>query len=159
MNIILLFTILTVINVILQTIKSLCTVRCPSLVSASVNAIAYGLYVFVIFFTTAEGMALWLKAIITAVANFFGVYAANILFDKIFTKVIRWKVEVSVPNASAIDFHYALNNEGFEYYICGYSSTWKAYAIFCASKAQSEKLKSIMPPEAKYNIVECIKHL
>lgn len=159
MNMILLFTALTVVNVILQTIKSLCTVRCPSIVSASVNAIAYGLYTFVIFFTTADGMPLWMKAAITAAANFFGVYVANYLFDKIFTKVIRWKVEVSVPNKEAIDFQFSLDEHKFEYYICGFSSTWKAYAIFCADKQQSEKLKALMPPEAKYNIVECVKHL
>lgn len=159
MNIILLFTALTVVNVILQTIKSLCTVRCPSIVSASVNAVAYGLYTFVIFFTTAEGMPLWMKAAITAAANFFGVYIANFLFDKIFTKIVRWKVEVSVSNDSAIGFQRQLRENEYEYYVCGYSSTWKAYAVFCATKAQSELLKKIMPPEAKYNIVECVKHL
>ena len=159
MNMILLFTALTIINVILQTIKSLCTVRCPSIVSASVNAIAYGLYTFVIFFTTADGMPLWMKAAITAVANFFGVYVANFLFDKIFTKIVRWKVGVSVPNDSAIDFQRQLRENGYEFYVCGYSSTWKAYAVFCVTKAQSELLKKIMPSEAKYNIVECVKHL
>ena len=85
MKLIILFTALTVFNVIVQTIKSLCTVRCSTLVSASVNAIAYGLYTFVIFFTTAGGMALWLKAVITAIANFFGVYIANFLFSKLFS--------------------------------------------------------------------------
>lgn len=159
MNMILLFTALTIVNVILQTIKSLCTVRCPSIVSASVNAVAYGLYTFVIFFTTADGMPLWMKAAITAVANFFGVYVANFLFDKIFTKIVRWKVEVSVPNDSAIDFQRQLRKNSYEFYVCGYSSTWKAYAVFCATKAQSELLKKIMPSEAKYNIVECVKHL
>lgn len=159
MNMILLFTALTIVNVILQTIKSLCTVRCPSIVSASVNAVAYGLYTFVIFFTTADGMPLWMKAAITAVANFFGVYVANFLFDKIFTKIVKWKVEVSVSNDSAIDFQRQLRENGYEFYVCGYSSTWKAYAVFCATKAQSELLKKIMPSEAKYNIVECVKHL
>lgn len=159
MNMILLFTILTILNTILQTIKSLCTVRCPSIVSATVNAITYSVYTFVIFFTTADGMPLWTKAAITAVANFFGVYVANFLFDKIFTKIVRWKVEVSVPNSSAITFHQQLSENNYEFYVCGYSSTWKAYAVFCATKAQSELLKKIMPSEAKYNIVECVKHL
>lgn len=159
MNMILLFTALTILNTILQTIKSLCTVRCPSIVSAITNSITYSVYTFVIFFTTADGMPLWMKAAITAVANFFGVYVANFLFDKIFTKIVRWKVEVSVSNDSAIDFQRQLRENGYEFYVCGYSSTWKAYAVFCATKAQSELLKKIMPPEAKYNIVECVKHL
>lgn len=158
-RILIIFSALTIINVILSTIKSLCTVRCSSLISAIANGITYSVYTFVIFFTTADGMPLWMKAAITAVANFFGVYVANFLFDKIFTKIVRWKVEVSVSNESAIDFQRQLRENEYEYYVCGYSSTWKAYAVFCATKAQSELLKKIMPPEAKYNVVECVKHL
>ena len=84
MKLIILFTALTVFNVIIQTVKSLCTVRCSTFTSACVNALAYGLYTYVIFFTTSEGMPLWSKAVITAVANFFGVYVANYIFDDLY---------------------------------------------------------------------------
>lgn len=159
MAMILLFTALTIVNVIIQTIKSLCTVRCSNFVSACVNAVAYGLYTFVIFFTTADGMSLWAKAGITAVANFFGVYIANFLFKKLFDKTTRWKVEVSIPYENAEAFEYGLLKACLENYICGYSENWRAYAIFCEDKKDSANLKKILPEGAKYNVVECVKRL
>lgn len=159
MEMILLFSALTIANTIIQTVKSLCTVRCSNLVSACVNAVAYGLYTFVIFFTTADGMNLWAKAGITAIANFFGVYIANFLFNKIFAKTTRWKVEVSIPERATINFEYHLKRVGLEAYVCGYSENWRAYAVFCEDKKDSTNLKAILPDGAKYNIVECVKRL
>ena len=159
MKLIILFTALTVFNVIIQTIKSLCTVRCSTLVSASVNAVAYGLYTFVIFFTTAGGMSLWLKAAITAVANFFGVYIANFLFSKLFAKEVRWKVEISVPKTEAEQFRRDLSANGLEYYNCGSFEDWVALAVFCPDKNASECLKELLPDNVKYNIVESVKRL
>ena len=159
MNAIILFTILTVANTIIQTVKSLCTIRCSSSVSACVNAVAYGLYTFVIFYTTADGMSLWAKAGITAVANFFGVYIANFLFKKFFDKTTRWKVEVSIPNEDVEVFEHDLRISGLESYVCGYSENWRAYAIFCEDKIDSKNLKLSLPKNAKYNVVECVKRL
>ena len=44
MNLLLVFIILNIINVVLQTVKSLATVKCGKGVAAIVNALAYGLY-------------------------------------------------------------------------------------------------------------------
>lgn len=159
MNIIILFTALTIINTILQTVKSLCTIRCSTFISACVNALAYGLYTFVIFFTTADGMSLWVKAAITAIANFFGIYVANAIFDKLFTKTTRWKIEVSIPSDLKWTFEYNLKNYNLDYYQCGWFKDWAAYAIFCPNKDASKALKEILPLEAKYNVVECVKRL
>lgn len=156
---IILFTVLTVVNVVIQTVKSLCTVRCSTFTSACVNALAYGLYVYVIFFTTSEGMALWAKASITAIANFFGVYAANIIFEKLFSKTVRWKIEVSIPNELLRQFEGYLNEREFEWCFCGWGNGWTNYAVFCPDKNASVALREILPMEAKYNIVECVKRL
>ena len=159
MEMIILFTVLTVVNVIIQTVKSLCTVRCSTFTSACVNALAYGLYVYVIFFTTSEGMPLWAKAGITAIANFFGVYAANIIFERLFSKTVRWKIEVSIPNELNKQFEGYLNDREFEWCFCGWGNNWTNYAVFCPDKNASAALREILPLEAKYNIVECVKRL
>ena len=159
MKLIILFTALTVLNVIIQTVKSLCTVRCSTFTSACVNALAYGLYVYVIFFTTSEGMPLWSKAAITAVANFFGVYVANFIFDKLFSKTTRWKIEVSIPNELNDLFQEQLNKRKFEWGFCGWGNNWTNYAVFCPDKNASAALREILPLEAKYNVVECVKRL
>lgn len=159
MNLLLLFSILTILNTVIQTIKSLCTVRCSTFVSACVNAVAFGLYTFVIFFNASDGINLWAKAGITAAANFFGVYIANFLFKKLFEKTTRWKVEVSIPKASWTSFETMLDTRKLEYFKCGWADDWLAYAVFCKDKNDSKILKEILPTEAKYNVVECIRRL
>ena len=159
MKLIILFTALTAFNVIIQTVKSLCTVRCSTFTSACVNALAYGVYTYVIFFTTSEGMPLWSKAVITAIAHFFGVYAANYIFDKFFSKTVRWKIEVSIPNSLLHQFEYYLNEQDFEWCFCGWGNGWTNYAVFCPNKDASAALRDILPLEAKYNVVECVKRL
>lgn len=159
MGMIIFFIVLTAFNVVIQTVKSLCTVRCSTFVSACVNAIAFGLYTFVIYFTTAGGMSLWLKAVITAVVNFFGIYIANFVFDKLFAKTVRWKIEVSIPNELNKQFEGYLNDRKFEWCFCGWGNGWTNYAVFCPDKKASAALREILPLEAKYNIVECVKRL
>ena len=159
MNILLLFTALTFINVVLQTVKSLCTIRCSTFISACVNALAYGLYTFVIFYTTADGLGLWTKAAVTAVANFFGIYIANFIFKKVFSQTTRWKVEVSIPVISVSQFERDMYKHKIEYYCCGYYAGWKSYALFSEDKRQSKIIKNILPEGTKYNIVECVKRL
>ena len=159
MNFLLLYCALSLVNVIIQTIKSLCTIKSSTFVSACINALAYGFYVYIIFFTNAEGLSLFSKAIITACANFTGVYIANFLFDKFFKSEIKWKVEISIPNCITDAFENNLRKNSLEYYICGMNNEWTAYAVFCQNKTDSRKLKNILPIEAQYNIVECAKRM
>lgn len=159
MNLLLLYIVLCFVNVVLQTVKSLCTIRCSTFVSACVNAIAYGLYTYVIVFTNSEGLSLFTKALICAGTNFMGVYIANWLFGKIFARPIKWKVEVSMPNIDAPAFIENLKNNNLEYYTCGHYEDWTSYAVFCPTIADSKKLRNILPNTVKYNIVECTKTL
>ena len=159
MNFLLLYCGLALLNVIIQTIKSLCTVKCSTFVSACVNAIAYGLYVYVIFFTNAEGLSLFMKAVITAAANFTGVYIANSLFDKIFNQEVAWKVDVSIQNIDAPAFIEELNQKDIEWFEGGHYNDWTCFSVFCPTKYYSKMLKDILPQNAKYNISECVKRL
>lgn len=158
-NFLLLFCALSLVNVIIQTIKSLCTIKSSTFVSACVNALAYGFYVYIIFFTNADGLSLLGKAIITACANFTGVYIANFLFNKIFKSEVKWKVEVSIPNNLIDRFEEDLCVKNLEYYVCGEGLGWTAFAVFCKNKEQSKRLKAILPDEVRYNIAECVKRL
>ena len=57
MNLLIMFIVLSIVNVILQTVKSICTVKCGKGVAALVNAIAFGLYTVVIVYTNADFIA------------------------------------------------------------------------------------------------------
>lgn len=159
-NFILLFAGLSLFNVIIQTIKSLCTIKSSTFVAACVNALAYGVYVYVIVFTNSDGLPLWGKALITAGANFCGVYLANILFNKIFTKELKWKIEVSVPNCYADTFTRKLTREKIEWYECGrFQGEYTCYAVFAPNSQISKRIKELIPVRSKYNVVECVKQL
>lgn len=160
-NFLILYCALSFVNVVIQTIKSLCTVKCSTFISACVNAIAYGLYVYVIFFTNAEGLELWGKALITAAANFSGVYIANMLFNKVFTREVEWVVNVSVPNEEASDFMGTLRMNKLIYHNYGWNSDceYSLFTVYCPTSNDSAKLKKILPEGSKYNISESVKRL
>lgn len=83
MKMLLLFIALNVVNVLLQTVKSIATIKAGKLVASTINAIAFGLYTYVIFYTSIDGIELWQKALIVAIANFIGVYVVKSFEEKL----------------------------------------------------------------------------
>ena len=47
-ELLIIFIVLNIVNVVIQTVKSLATVKCGKTVAAIVNAVAYGLYTVVV---------------------------------------------------------------------------------------------------------------
>lgn len=159
-QLLIIFSGLTIINVILQTIKSLCTIRCGRAIACIVNCIAYGLYTYVIFFTNSEGLSIHIKALITALANLVGVGIASAIFDKMFSKEVRWRIDVTVPieeEGAFINKVVALNLSHIKTQVD--DTKWCCYSIYTHNKEESKLLKTILPTQARYNIFECAKTL
>lgn len=93
MNLLLTFIILNILNVIIQTVKSICTVKCGKGVAALVNAIAYGLYTIVTVYMLCD-LALWVKAAVVALCNLIGVYVVKWAEEKA-RKDKLWKFEAT----------------------------------------------------------------
>lgn len=72
-EILLIFTALTIINVVLSTAKSLITIKGGMWAAAFMNAFTYGVYTYLVFFTADDTLTLWQKAVITFICNFVGV--------------------------------------------------------------------------------------
>ncbi len=87
------FIILNIANVIIQTIKSIATVKCGKGVAAIVNAIAFGLYTIVTVYLMCE-LPLYWKAIIVALCNLVGVYVVKWCEEKA-RKDKLWKIEAT----------------------------------------------------------------
>ena len=154
-----LFCGLSLLNVVIQTVKSLCTVKSSTFVAACVNALAYGIYTYVIIFTNSEGLPIWGKALITAASNFTGVYIANYFFNRFFTKEVAWVVSTSIANPDT--FISDLNKVGLDYHDYGYNSdgNYKLIDVYCPTKSDSKKLTQILPQDTIYNISENRKRL
>ena len=81
MKLLFIFIILNVFNVIIQTIKSIVTIKCGKSVAAVVNAVAYGLYTVVTVYMLCE-LSLWVKALVVALCNLVGVYVVKLIEEK-----------------------------------------------------------------------------
>ena len=93
------FIILNILNVIIQTVKSIATVKCGKTAAAIINAVAYGLYTVVTVYMMCE-LELWLKALIVPLANLIGGYVVKLLEEKARKEKI-WKIEKTNPREEA----------------------------------------------------------
>ena len=147
------FIILNILNVIIQTVKSIATVKCGKTAAAIINAVAYGLYTVVTVYMMCE-LELWLKALIVAVANLIGVYVVK-YFEEKSRKDKLWKVEATVLRGWTKELHRALVVAEIPHNYLENVGKYTLFNIFCETQAQSTKAKHILDSfEAKYFVSE-----
>ncbi len=100
MNAILLFTIATIINICLSTIRSLCTIKGGKMISAITNAVCYGFYPLIVMLTAKDTVSIITNMAITAIANFVCVYVIKMVEEKA-RKDKLWLVKITIPKESA----------------------------------------------------------
>ena len=129
------FVILNIVNVIIQTVKSLATVKCGKTVASIVNAIAYGLYTVVVVYTVCD-LPLWLKVVVVGVANLIGVYVVKLIEEKS-RKDKLWKIECTIPSEQAMYLCYDLHEKvPFNYFETS-NKDYVIFNIYCANQNQS----------------------
>lgn len=144
------FVIFNVLNVVIQTIKSIVTIKCNKWVAAAVNAVAYGLYTYIIVLTAGD-IALWFKILVTALANLVGVFIVKWVEEKS-RKDKLWKIEVTVPNKYADSVDFDLKDVPHSYIVVGKHTLFNFY---CATQKESAKVKAIVNQyDAKYFVSE-----
>ena len=147
------FIVLNILNVIIQTVKSIATIKCGAWAAAGINALAYGLYTVVVVYMNADGLGLFWKAIIIGLANLFGVYVVKVLEIKN-RKDKLWKVECTVTRTktSALDEELKTAKISHNYVIVGYHTVFNCY---CATQKESLAVKGILGKyNAKYFVTE-----
>jgi hypothetical protein len=155
-KLLLVFIGLNIANVIIQTVKSIATVKCGKGVAAIINAVAYGLYTVVTVYLMCE-LSLGLKALIVALCNLVGVYVVKWAEEKA-RKDKLWKVEATIQNLIYFtDYIKAeceknkipysiLNVENVDYVV---------FNFYCATQEKSRIVKRICDGcNAKYFVSE-----
>ena len=146
-----LFIALTILNVIIQTVKSIATIKCGKTSAALINAFAYGLYTYVVFFTASDGIDLHAKAAITASANLVGVYVVKLVEEKTYKDKL-WKIEATVKTPLVEEFKARLEDMPHSYQTIGKHTIFN---IYCATQAESAKVKDLIQEYgAKYVALE-----
>ena len=147
------FTIATLINVILSTLKSVITIKGGRMVACITNATAYGFNTIVI--KSISDVNLWVAVVITIISNLVGVYIALTITKK-FEKERLWKITVTIPSENAkelkTDLHEA--NIGFITYETSYEK-YKVIDIFSNDKSESRVVRKLLSKyKVKYTINE-----
>lgn len=147
------FILLNIANVVIQTVKSICTVKSGKGVASIVNAIAYGLYTVVIVYTVCD-LPLYLKALIVAVANLIGVYVVKLIEEKA-RKDKLWKVELTIEESSSKELIDFLKNAQIPFNYIENIGKYTMFNIFCSTQKQSSAVKQIATFfNAKYFVSE-----
>ena len=147
------FLALNVVNVIIQTVKSIVTVNGSKMSAAIINAATFFIYTFCVVYMNADGLGLFWKALIIGVINFVGVYVVKLIEEKS-RKDKLWKVEATVSREVALDLVRKLKANDLPY---NYVDIEKYYLfnVYCATQKQSAKVKEVLDSyNAKYFVSE-----
>ena len=140
MNLLILFIVLNVVNVIIQTIKSIATVKCGKVVAALVNAGAFGLYTVVLVYMNCE-LPLWAKVLVVASANLVGVFAVKLIEERA-RKERLWKIEMAIPKDAIANIDYLKKEIAVP---CNYQEAGNFYIFncYCYTKEETSRCKNI----------------
>lgn len=128
------FFLISLVNVILSSTKSICTVRYGRSVNVIANVIAYSFYTIVVKQTAS--LPLEVTVISTAVANALGVWLSYAILDYI-QKDKLWKVEVVVPSCHTETLRAELKSIPHNYVELGPRTLFNFY---CETKADTSKV-------------------
>ena len=147
------FIILNIVNVIIQTVKSIATIKCGKGWAAAVNAIAYGLYTVVVVYTVCD-LPLWLKVVVVGLCNLIGVFIVKLIEEKS-RKDKLWKVEATVYEPYTESLHHALMGAEIPHNYIKDIGKYTVFNIYCETQKKSKKAKEILDyHKAKYFVSE-----
>ena len=154
---IIIFTVCSLVNVILSTMKTILTVRSTKIVASVINAVTYGFYAIVV--KQLASLDLTVTVIVTIATNLIGVYLSMWLMDKM-KKDCLWKISVTTKDKSIVK---KIENFDIEYTMSPIQykkETYYSIEIFSKNQKDSTIIKNILNEyKVKYNITEITKTL
>ena len=149
-KLLIIFIILNITNVVIQTVKSILTIKGNKYIAAIANAVAYGLYTIVVVYMVCE-LPLYLKVAIVATCNLIGVFIVKFTEEKT-RKDKLLKIELTVPEryTEAVDMD--LQNVPHSYVLVGNHTLFNFY---CATQTETAKVVDITKQyQAKFFVSE-----
>ena len=154
---IIIFTVCSLVNVILSTMKTILTVRSTKVVASIINAVTYGFYAIVV--KQLASLDLTVTVIVTIATNLIGVYLSMWLMDKM-KKDCLWKISVTTKDKSIVK---KIENFDIEYTMSPIQykkETYYSIEIFSKNQKDSTIIKNILNEyKVKYNVTEIAKTL
>lgn len=153
MEFLVIFIILSVINVIFSTVRSIVTIKGGKFVASIVSGGYFAFYNVMLIYTVMD-FPLWQKCLITFVCNVVGVFIVKFV-EELLQKDKLWKVEATIVRNYQADVCEMLNKARVPYnYIEGIGK-YTIFNVFCATQEQSAAVREILKAyNAKYFVTE-----
>ena len=146
------FIILSIINVIFSTVRSIVTIKGNKVTASFISGGYFAFYNIMLLYTVAD-FPMWQKCIITFVCNVIGVFIVKFIEEKS-RKDKLWKVEATIPRAEASRLINYLENSDLSY---NYVDINKYYLFnfYCPTQKESASVKELLDNfHAKYFVSE-----
>ena len=147
------FIVLSIINVIFSTVRSITTIKGSTLVASLVSGGYFAFYNIMLIYTVTD-FPMWQKCVITFFCNVFGVAIVKLIEAKM-QKDKLWKVEATINKTNQNDVREMLNKAKVPYnYIEGVGK-YTIFNVFCVTQNQSIAVREILKAyNAKYFVTE-----
>jgi hypothetical protein len=153
MKLLILFVVMNIINVVIQTIKSIATIKCGKTAAALVNALAYGLYTYIIVLTNCD-LPMLAKCLIVASANFGGVWVVK-YFEEKARKDKLWKVEATFLSSDTESGSKHLKECGIPFSYIENVGKYTIFNIYCRAQFESAVVRDMLENyDVKYFVSE-----
>ena len=153
---IIVFIICQLINVALNTAKTIIMHKEEKISSSIINAITYGFYAIIVVMT-ASALPLWITILITAITNLIGVYGSMWLLER-FKKDSLWEITATTDRQYLDEIREYLNLCKIPHnynLIDNYENTKIVFRIYSENQKQSIETKYILDKcNAKYIVHE-----
>ena len=153
MQFLLLYLVLQVVYVILNTVTNIAKIKCSKLIASLTSAVCYGFYVIVVV-ATASNQPIWVKMLLTAVTNVVGVYVGMWVMEKL-RKDKLWKIEITIRDAiEAYQFENTLREKDISFNSVVCENNDIILNVYSKSQKESEIIKKALAEAttAKYII-------
>ena len=153
---IIIFIICSLINVGLNTAKTIIMHKEEKISSSIINAITYGFYAIIVVMT-ASALPLWITILITALTNLIGVYGSMWLLER-FKKDSLWEIVATTDRKNLEEIREYLNicEIAHNYNLVdNYKNSQVVFRIYSENQKQSVETKYILDKlNAKYIVHE-----
>lgn len=154
MKLLIIFIILSIINVVFSTVRSITTIKGGKTIASLISGGYFAFYNIVLIYTVMD-FPMWQKCVITFVCNVIGVWIVKLTEEKM-RKDKMWKVEVTIPTKHHIIVDDGLQKVPHSYVVLSPKHT--LFNFYCDTKEETKKVIDFCNQyEAKYFASECQK--
>lgn len=147
------FVILNFVNVLINTARSLTTVKGGKWIASCMNALCYGYYTVIIVITATYDIPLVLKIIAVAIVNFVGVFCIKLGEEKIQKeKLWIYNATAKMSTKEILDVVALLKLANIKVLYMKVADELYTFQVFSNTQKESEMIKSILD---NYSIKYC----